>query len=172
MYNSLLQLTRRPHLARSLPLFQGLRQLVAIDICIQRAQCATSNPHNRSTKREQSNPLVRIQQSKDGIRVVPILLEANLLRDVSIHSSESRGRNVQSTTNMQTQTPCSFPASTAVPGDSSGCSAMADSVGLRLKPAPLRARSGNTDLHQEAGAACLVGQPVRCRWHVGPSTGC
>ena len=79
MYNPLLQLTRRPHLARPLPLFQGLRQLVAIDICIQRAQCATSNPHNRPTKREQADALVRTQQSKDGIRVVPILLEANLL---------------------------------------------------------------------------------------------
>jgi hypothetical protein len=79
MYHPLLQLTRQPHLARSLPLLQNLRQLVTINIRIQRTQCATSNPHNRPTKREQADALVRTQQSKDGIRVVPILLEANLL---------------------------------------------------------------------------------------------
>ena len=127
---SLLQLTCRPHLTRSLPLFQGLRQLVAINIRIQCAQCATSNPHNRSAKREQSDALVRVQQSKDRIRVVPILLEANLLQDVSIHHTQwNSGGNVRSTTNTQTQTPCSFLASTAVPENSSGCSAMADSAG-------------------------------------------
>jgi hypothetical protein len=88
MHHPLLQLTCRPHLARSLPLFQGLRQLVAISIRIQRTQRATSNPHNRSTKREQPDALVRVQQSKDGIRIVPILLKANLLQDVSIHHKQ------------------------------------------------------------------------------------